>query len=207
MAKRGAREQQTELTKRRIYECASRLFEERGYDNVTIADILEASGVSNGSFYHHFKSKSELLAVYSDATESYYDAFYQDVLCGTQFAEKTELDKLIAFSNYSLKVLLYSGNVNSLRALAMLAMSNQGLRHGTVNPERRFRRYSLRLISEGQGAGCIRKDFSAEELFRMLLLEIDGILYHQIGNFEVVMNEDQAYAHMTKYVFALFKVQ
>lgn len=40
---------------------AERLFEARGYDIVTIADITAAAGVAKGTFYLYFASKAELL--------------------------------------------------------------------------------------------------------------------------------------------------
>jgi AcrR family transcriptional regulator len=40
---------------------ARRLFQERGYAAVAVGDILEATGLSRGGFYHHFASKSDLL--------------------------------------------------------------------------------------------------------------------------------------------------
>jgi protoporphyrinogen oxidase/AcrR family transcriptional regulator len=44
-----------------VAETAFRLFRERGYDNVSVDDIIAATGTSKGTFYHYFKSKDELL--------------------------------------------------------------------------------------------------------------------------------------------------
>lgn len=41
-------------------EKAEVLFEENEYDEVTVAQICEACGVTKGAFYHHFSSKDEL---------------------------------------------------------------------------------------------------------------------------------------------------
>ncbi|WP_235427234.1 FAD-dependent oxidoreductase [Cohnella kolymensis] len=43
-------------------ETALRLFAERGYDQVSVSDIIEATGTSKGTFYHYFHSKQELLS-------------------------------------------------------------------------------------------------------------------------------------------------
>lgn len=37
------------------------VFAERGYEKATIAEVIERAGVSKGGFYHHFKSKEDLL--------------------------------------------------------------------------------------------------------------------------------------------------
>lgn len=35
-----------------------------GYEELSIKNICEEAGVSNGSFYHHFKTKDDLLSYY-----------------------------------------------------------------------------------------------------------------------------------------------
>ena len=49
-------------TKGKIASAAWTLFTEKGYDNTTIEDIIEASGTSRGSFYHYFEGKDSLIA-------------------------------------------------------------------------------------------------------------------------------------------------
>jgi len=44
-----------------VAETALRLFRERGYEHVSVDDIIAATGTSKGTFYHYFKSKDELL--------------------------------------------------------------------------------------------------------------------------------------------------
>lgn len=46
----------------RIVEEASRLFRERGFENVTVGEVMKAAGLTHGAFYAHFKSKEDLQA-------------------------------------------------------------------------------------------------------------------------------------------------
>ncbi|HEX4423572.1 MAG TPA: helix-turn-helix domain-containing protein [Kofleriaceae bacterium] len=48
--------------RQQILEAASRLFRERGYDGVTVAEIMGAAGLTHGGFYGHFASKDDLIA-------------------------------------------------------------------------------------------------------------------------------------------------
>ena len=48
-------------TKTRIKEIGLNLFQERVFENVTINEIFEQSGVNKHTFYYYFKSKDELL--------------------------------------------------------------------------------------------------------------------------------------------------
>ncbi|MDF2615106.1 MAG: hypothetical protein K0S71_2892 [Clostridia bacterium] len=45
-----------------LTEIAEKLFIEKGYEETSIEDILKASGLSKGGFYHYFKSKEEVLS-------------------------------------------------------------------------------------------------------------------------------------------------
>lgn len=44
----------------RIVREASRLFRERGFENVTVGEVMKAAGLTHGAFYAHFGSKQEL---------------------------------------------------------------------------------------------------------------------------------------------------
>jgi len=44
----------------RIVKEASRLFRERGFENVTVGEVMQAAGLTHGAFYAHFGSKQEL---------------------------------------------------------------------------------------------------------------------------------------------------
>ncbi len=46
----------------RILEAASRLFRERGFADVSVAEIMKATGLTHGPFYNHFASKQALMA-------------------------------------------------------------------------------------------------------------------------------------------------
>ncbi|MEU5212792.1 ScbR family autoregulator-binding transcription factor [Streptomyces sp. NPDC020742] len=47
-------------TRRVILEAAASVFDERGYDRATIAEVLERAGVTKGALYFHFASKEQL---------------------------------------------------------------------------------------------------------------------------------------------------
>lgn len=50
-----------------IVVAAQRLFVCRGFDVVTVSDILEEVGLSKGAFYHHFTSKDDVLVGVAEA--------------------------------------------------------------------------------------------------------------------------------------------
>lgn len=56
-----SREQMAE-NRRRILEVASRLFRDKGFDAVSVAEVMKAAGLTHGGFYGHFASKDDLIA-------------------------------------------------------------------------------------------------------------------------------------------------
>ena len=57
-------EQKSRETKERIYNASKIILRNEGYEQLSLKNICKVAGVSNGSFYHHFKSKDDLLSYY-----------------------------------------------------------------------------------------------------------------------------------------------
>jgi len=49
-------------TRQRILESARRLFNSKGFADVSIAEVMDQAGLTHGGFYRHFKGKDELYA-------------------------------------------------------------------------------------------------------------------------------------------------
>lgn len=85
----------TDATQLRILDAATEVFSARGFSSATMADIVEHSGASIGSIYHHFGGKKELfLAIY--------DRLSADVEFRVAEAARdaTELDSQQAFATH-----------------------------------------------------------------------------------------------------------
>lgn len=88
-----------EETVQKILDAALNLFLEKGYEHTTILDIVDQmGGLTRGAFYHHFRSKEEVLDALSDKMFFENDPFEKL----KQFPDMTGLDKfkyLITHSN------------------------------------------------------------------------------------------------------------
>jgi TetR/AcrR family transcriptional repressor of nem operon len=54
--------EQAKLNRERVVETAARLFRERGFEGVGVADLMKAAGLTHGGFYGQFDSKEHLMA-------------------------------------------------------------------------------------------------------------------------------------------------
>lgn len=47
---------------KRILDAAAKLFRENGIETTSVADVMQAAGMTHGGFYRHFSSKEELVS-------------------------------------------------------------------------------------------------------------------------------------------------
>ncbi len=76
----GIRAVSSATRRRAIMDAALELFVENGMSATTLDQILDRSGASVGSFYHHFESKADVgTATYMDILVRYFDGFLAEV--------------------------------------------------------------------------------------------------------------------------------
>src|SRR6185437_9035084 len=53
---------QVDDNRRAVLAAAGRLFRQRGFDAVSVSEVMTAAGLTHGAFYGYFRSKDELVA-------------------------------------------------------------------------------------------------------------------------------------------------
>jgi len=71
---RAGRTRRAGSTRERLIDLSLRLFNDRGPDRVTTAQIAEAAGINEGNLYYHFKTKHALVLAVFDRFEAEVDA-------------------------------------------------------------------------------------------------------------------------------------
>lgn len=87
-----ARNKHPEQTLEKIVVTAARLFVEKGYEQTSVQDILDATGLSKGGLYHHFKSKEQILDAVMQRRIQYVNKRFQELIRNTP--DKNAKEKL-----------------------------------------------------------------------------------------------------------------
>lgn len=91
-----ARNKFPEQTLEKIIQISTNLFLERGYEQTSIQDILDATKLSKGGLYHHFKSKDEILeAVMQKRSQDIYEFLDTVIQTTTAVNAKEKLKKIL----------------------------------------------------------------------------------------------------------------
>jgi AcrR family transcriptional regulator len=150
-------------TKNAIMDSALELFNQRGFDSVTIEEITSHAGVAKGSFYTYFSTKSDIIV------DEFWkiDAYYAEYSGRNLKRYKTAREKLLAFTRAQMR---YVRDVVGNHNLKIL-YANQTIQPGTdkiiTKRERQWVKIITAIMVEGQEAGDFRTDMDAE---RMALL-------------------------------------
>ncbi len=92
----GKQQQKSKKTKERIFRAAKHILQKKGYEELSIKNICEEAGVSNGSFYHHFKTKDDLLSYYIEEQPS----INPDLLDMPKSVEEAKIAVIRVYLNY-----------------------------------------------------------------------------------------------------------
>ena len=82
----GMRERKKQRTRQLIRDTAVRLFMERGFDQVTIAEIAREADVAEATVFNHFPSKEDLVYGQMEAFEQELLEAVRDVCANFGFA-------------------------------------------------------------------------------------------------------------------------
>lgn len=141
----------------RLVDAAGDLFAEQGFEGTSVADIVDAAGVTKGAMYHYFASKEDLLQeIYARVLRMQTERLEAVMARELPVAERLWMAAadVVATSAENL-----ASTVIFFRSLHALSDERQR----QVRAERRRYHEAFRsLILEGQRAGAFRSDVDAD---------------------------------------------
>lgn len=175
-------------TKQRLIQAMRELARRKGFDRTSVNDVLTATGVGKGSFYHHFKDKQSLeMAV----LESDRDEFMRQI--DDWLDAPTPLEALDGFFLNAL------AKHRETEFLGGCLWGNTALEMSDSNPvfskyvEAVFDEWIAKIanvVNAGQACGQFRSDVSAAELSRSIVALIEGgIMMSRLAKEETPMRQ------------------
>ena len=181
--KLSKQQQKSKETKERIFQAAKEILRKNGYENLSIKNICEVAGVSNGSFYHHFQSKDDLLSYHLEEQPSI-DPGLLDIPSNKDSAKKAIVEVYLNYASYCevLGVDFIAGYYHT--------------RNQSLNPDIRTERpYPIvtvqQYLEKAVAADAIRLKLSIEEVVTDIRMLVIGNAFEwSLRNGEVDMKEN-----------------
>lgn len=84
-------------TKNKILNAASMLFLEKGYEETTMQDIMESSGVSKGAIYHYFVSKQEIISFMIKDAQKHINTRFLEIVDDNSLSVEEKIKAVITY--------------------------------------------------------------------------------------------------------------
>ena len=156
-----------DIRRAELLDRATALFVQRGYDNVSLNDLIADAGVSKGAFYHWFPSKDELITALAERSARDQFAVIEEAAVQCR---GDALDRLNALLQAGFDVKMRMGTAEQLAAMvSLLRPENAHLyRRIVAASEDLMRPLLTRVISDGVREGVFHT-FDAEGIADMIL--------------------------------------
>ncbi len=158
-------------TKRKIMGAAKMLISERGFESISIEDIVKEAGVSTGSFYTYFKRKEEIVEALNQTD------FYRLAEIANGMADKDILERL----RYYCKGFLKGIEDNGIEICRQWTRNNLSPINMLLNGEETTKyQYDYRamrsILAEGVKRGELADDLPIDDLALLFNAELYGFM-------------------------------
>lgn len=150
-----------ENIKEMVLDSLLKLLETKSFNEISLAEVAKAAGISKGTLYYHYKTKGE---IFFDLTDRYLSEQWNDLISWTENKEKdTSIHRLVKYvvernvANASFRMQLYSeaqlGDVELKKKLSkrydefQKLISEKISERTNVNPD--FLTWLILLLSDG----------------------------------------------------------
>ncbi|KOO52205.1 TetR/AcrR family transcriptional regulator [Viridibacillus arvi] len=172
MNKRENKQLRGVITREKILTKALELFKKRGYNKVTVDEIILASETSKGSFYQHFPSKASIFLYQFSKADEYYTEISKNI--------PNDLSELTKIEYFSLEVLDFLDKDMGKELMRVIYSSAIESNEHTffINANRPLFKIIRTYIEKAFSNNEIKNGYSLDEVYTTLIQGIMGIIYH-----------------------------
>lgn len=161
------------VTRERIVREAVQIFSLKGFHNTSLEDILQATGLSKGGFFCHFKNKEELgFASLEKAVEMWKEKVLP--LLGKQSSPLSKLFALIDGQRCLAENQTFKGGCFFLTLATEMDDQHEVFREKLKAIYDQWRGLVIDIIEEGKKKGAFRKSTRSGELANLIIANIEG---------------------------------
>jgi len=163
-----------DLTRQNIIAKSMQLFSVKGYFNTSIADIVQATGLTKGGLYGHFRNKEEIwYAVYAECVRIWKNIVFQDVKEIHDPLERIAKVVENSMKNY-LGAGIFEGGCFLLNSLADLAGQSPAMSQHLLEGFQGFSRMLRRWLEEAAEQGLLKEGLNPAEIANFLVISLNG---------------------------------
>ncbi|MDZ5726180.1 TetR/AcrR family transcriptional regulator [Acetobacterium sp. K1/6] len=162
-----------------IMDTAIALFNQKGYDQISINEICEKSGVSRSTFYNIFKNKDDLISSFFDKAIVLHENYIPIIL-----SAENDLERLWIVHELFLNMIVEAGSDVVKQVYKINLDENKGSFDDTFGADTWY----LNPIKQCQSQEIIRSPLTPEKLYFMMINFSIGLGYQWCaneGNFDV----------------------
>lgn len=183
-----------EKTKQRLLESATQLFEKNDFTNVTVDAIVEAAGVSKGTFYIYFESKDALIADILSDYVTIVDSDYKKYLSSITSGAKAD-DMMLSLISKICDVLVNTIGRDNMSIIYKLQLDKTFNTDSINGYNRDLYQIFSDVIQLGLNQGIFHTEIPLQTITNHFVMAIRGISYEwciRYPNFDL---KEQALLH------------
>ncbi|GED16660.1 TetR/AcrR family transcriptional regulator [Aneurinibacillus migulanus] len=186
------RQRKAMQTKQKISKVALKLFNEKGFNNVTVDEIIDKTSTSKGAFYNHFKSKHDIfLEKFKEI-----DDFYVEELVPKIEPLESHIHKLKTFLSMQMAYIEKDLGWDVTRTIYEHELNPERESFFLI-PDRPLYQILYTLCEEGIRKKEFRDDLTPEQMIIILVRVMRGILYDwsiNKGNYSLEKEQEILFA-------------
>ena len=172
-------------TKDKILEIAFINFLDKGFEGVSLNEIIKQTEMTKGAFYHHFENKEALL---SEVLRKYFHRYIQLSIDDFSKMEGDIVEKIgyVINSMITLKDKIKDLSPDKTSIGAFLSLMQEGikrdsnLRNAYEKSQKKATLTIQELFEKGQVVGKIRSDMKAMDMALLLNATLKGSMFESI---------------------------
>ncbi len=162
------------ITRKNVIEKSLQLFSVKGYYNTSINDILDATNLTKGGLYGHFRSKEDIwYDVYGEAVEIWHDIVFESIRDFDDPVERIEVIIDRSMDNY-LGSDIFEGGCFFLNMLVELSGQSEKMCTKILKGYVRFSKLIRDWLKEAAEKKLLKPGLDYQEISSFIIISLNG---------------------------------